>query len=183
MASCRYCPSPVTGERIICENPACYIRLREDKHAKEIADPNYRPAVIVSLKGLKARARWRWTVGQTVQAKPAARDPFVPELDGSVVIAPADSNEIPAIVPASVVKFVARKGDDMEAGDGIKLNPQTERYIDFVAADNAFQVELERVYGRSAGDMRYQPLKWSDQKLIEAHAKFTAAGDAWRRGM
>lgn len=46
-----------------------------------------------------------------------------------------------------------------------------------VAADDAFTVELTRLYGRrNAGDMRYQPNRWPDDKALSdaAEAKYDA---------
>lgn len=48
------------------------------------------------------------------------------------------------------------------------------------AADDAYQAELVRVYGRrNAGDMRYQPNRFEDAALINAHTAKRAADEAW----
>jgi hypothetical protein len=46
------------------------------------------------------------------------------------------------------------------------------------AADDAFQAELVRVYGKRAGDMRYQPNDFEDEALIKAHEAKRAADEA-----
>jgi hypothetical protein len=46
------------------------------------------------------------------------------------------------------------------------------------AADDAFQAELVRVYGKRAGDMRYQPNDFEDAALIKAHEAKRAADEA-----
>ncbi len=46
------------------------------------------------------------------------------------------------------------------------------------AADDAFHAELVRVYGKRAGDMRYQPNDFEDTALIAAHEAKRDADDA-----
>lgn len=47
-------------------------------------------------------------------------------------------------------------------------------------ADDAFQAELTRVYGKvRAGDMRYQPQAFQDAALIAANHAKVAADAAW----
>ena len=48
-------------------------------------------------------------------------------------------------------------------------------YSAAVAADDAYQRELVRVYGKAAGDMRYQSHKFTDQALIRARLDKLAA--------
>jgi hypothetical protein len=55
---------------------------------------------------------------------------------------------------------------------------QNELRLAAYAADDAFQVELVRVYGKRAGDMRYQPNDFEDAALIAAHEAKRAADDA-----
>lgn len=50
------------------------------------------------------------------------------------------------------------------------------------AADDAFQAELVRVYGKRAGDMRYQPNDFEDTVLIAAHEAKRAADEAMHAG-
>lgn len=47
------------------------------------------------------------------------------------------------------------------------------------AADDAFHAELVRVYGKRAGDMRYQPNDFEDEALIAAERVKVAADAAW----
>jgi len=47
-------------------------------------------------------------------------------------------------------------------------------------ADEAYHTELVRVYGKQAGDMRYQPSKFTDAALIRAREEKLAADKAWQ---
>lgn len=95
-------------------------------------------------------------------------------------------NGTPTATKAQKRKAIKRNADsciENMADPAIKPNAQTERYVAFVAADNAFQTELARVYGREAGDMRYQSKLFTDERLKAAYDRFSTAGDAWRQGM
>lgn len=47
------------------------------------------------------------------------------------------------------------------------------------ATDAAFQRELVRLYKGRAGDMRYQPQRWTDARLKHAGARYQRAADRW----
>ena len=47
------------------------------------------------------------------------------------------------------------------------------------AADDAYQAELVRVYGKNAGDMRYRSRVFEDTALIAARDAKVAADAAW----
>ena len=56
---------------------------------------------------------------------------------------------------------------------------QNELRLAAYAADDAYQAELVRVYGKRAGDMRYQPNCFEDAALIAARDAKVAADTAW----
>lgn len=49
------------------------------------------------------------------------------------------------------------------------------------AADDAFQRELVRVYKGRAGDLRYQPQRWTDARVKHAAERARRATDRWLR--
>lgn len=49
------------------------------------------------------------------------------------------------------------------------------------AADTAFQRELVRVYKGRAGDLRYQPHRWTDTRVKHAGARALRATDRWMK--
>ena len=55
---------------------------------------------------------------------------------------------------------------------------QNELRLAAYAADDAFQAELVRVYGKRASDMRYQPNDFEDESLIKALKAKLAADEA-----
>lgn len=55
-----------------------------------------------------------------------------------------------------------------------------EAYAQALLADNAWQAELERVYGRKAGDARYGARGTATERLAGLHAEFARATCAWR---
>lgn len=64
------------------------------------------------------------------------------------------------------------------------MNGNHPLYSAAVAADDAFQVELVRVYGLKAGDMRYQPTRWpNDPRLFAAAERKHAADAVWMQAM
>lgn len=53
-----------------------------------------------------------------------------------------------------------------------------EEYYAALAADAAFSAELQRVYGKSASDMRYRTNEFSDPHLVAAWERKLAADSA-----
>lgn len=51
--------------------------------------------------------------------------------------------------------------------------------IAWFAADEAYQAELARCYGRAAGDRRYQMADHSDPSCQAARMRFREAGEAY----
>lgn len=49
------------------------------------------------------------------------------------------------------------------------------------ATDTAFQRELVRVYKGRAGDMRYQPQRWTDARIKHAAIRYQRSADRWLR--
>lgn len=55
----------------------------------------------------------------------------------------------------------------------------TEAYNAWVAADRAWMAEIEREFGKRAGDARYDNRAVSTPKLRRLHGAFQAARNAW----
>lgn len=55
---------------------------------------------------------------------------------------------------------------------------QNELRLAAYVADDKFQAELVRVYGKRASDMRYQPNDFEDAELIAAHEAKRSADEA-----
>jgi len=53
----------------------------------------------------------------------------------------------------------------------------------FQKADDAYSVELKRVYGSNAGTMRYLPIRHTDEALIASRIARDEAQDAWHAAM
>jgi hypothetical protein len=52
-------------------------------------------------------------------------------------------------------------------------------YLAAVTADEAWQVELARQYGKAAGDARYDARGTATPELQRLHKAFRDANDAW----
>lgn len=61
-----------------------------------------------------------------------------------------------------------------------EIDPRRAAYQAALDADNAWQAELERLFGRKAGDVRYTKEGRTGPTLEPLHAEFQRAGDAWR---
>ena len=58
-----------------------------------------------------------------------------------------------------------------------------EAYRAFLTADDVWQAELVKVYGKRAGDARYTSEGKATSRLAELHKAFQEAGLAWRERM
>ena len=61
------------------------------------------------------------------------------------------------------------------------MNPIHAAYYAAQAADDAWSAELQKQFGRNAGDMRYTPRGRGEpgSKLAELHAEFRRTSDLW----
>ena len=76
----------------------------------------------------------------------------------------------------------------MASDEPIQINQQNpginfELYYEAVAADEAYQLQLEQVYGKRAGDMRFTKEAHGHPNIKPAHDRFLEASAAWRREM
>lgn len=63
-----------------------------------------------------------------------------------------------------------------------RSQPRSHRlYYIAQRADNRFAHRLRQLYGKRAGDMRYQPHKWTDAQLKRLNESFLKATAALRK--
>lgn len=63
------------------------------------------------------------------------------------------------------------------------MNKMHELYKLFGEADDAWSAELKKVFGKHAGDARYDNRGVSTDKLKALYAEFKHTGDAWRHAI
>ena len=61
------------------------------------------------------------------------------------------------------------------------MTNESVAFAEFKAADKAWSAELKRVFGKNAGDARYDERGISTVELRLFHAAFMRARDAWRK--
>jgi len=63
------------------------------------------------------------------------------------------------------------------------MNKIQELYLASVAADDAWQAELERRFGKNAGDVRYTQKGQSGPVLVPLFEEARRTADAWHEAM
>ena len=61
------------------------------------------------------------------------------------------------------------------------MNIYNDEFQAYLAADKAWSTELERLFGRNAGDVRYTKEGCEGPTLAPLYAEYVRTGDAWRR--